>query len=234
MLSAAAELNGRFGRTTLADFLKGSKTEMQKKYDLHKGKYFGKLKKISKPEITFEIDKYIELKYLEKSGSEYPVISITSAGTKLLKKEIKPIVKVLHKNNFYDYVDEEPEIKSTIKKTNSITPKPKINLTHSTLEEYACKIEDLFKNGYDISAVAKKLETNNGKIAEVIQTAIENGIITDYRHYINDEIYNKVKSILENNKAYFLHNIQSKMNSPINFALLRIVVAFVRKELQEE
>ena len=236
ILSAASELNGRFGRTTLADFLKGSKTEMQEKYDLYKGKYFGKLKKISKIEITFEIDKYIELKYLEKSIGEYPIISITPAGTKLLKKEIKPIVKSLHKNNFYDYIEKknESKIKTTSPKNDSKTPEHQTT-TFSTLEEYAYKLENLFKEGNDISTIAKKMNTNNGKIAELIQTAIENGIITNYEYYINLETFNEVKSILEKSKRkqiYFLHDIQSKMKTPINFALLRIVVAFINKDLK--
>ena len=234
ILSAAAELNGRFGRTTLADFLKGTKTEMQHKYDLQKGKYFGKLKKISKSEIGFEIDKYIELGYLLKSVGNYPVISITETGTALLKKEIKSLVKQLNQYNFRQDIDDisSTETKPSIKyisKKSEIKNIP----TYTALEELINKIENLFKDGDSISIIAKKLEISNGKIAELMQNAIENGLITNYRDYTNDETYSKVKAIIETKRAYFLHEIQSKLDIKMDFALLRIIVAFVRKELAE-
>ena len=240
VLSAVAELNGRFGRTTISEYLKGSKSEMQVKYDLQKGKYFGKLKKLSKVEISFEIDKYIALKYLEKSVGQYPIISITQTGINLLKKDIKPLLKEKKYYSYYqDYNVEEyvepAQIEEKYTKT-SITSKTKdtpiIDETE-LLKKMVYKIENMFKEGYDIVAIAKKLNTNNGKIGQIIQEAIEKDIVTNHTYYINSETYNKIKDILEKKKAYFLHDIQSKLNVPINFALLRIVVALAKKDLKK-
>jgi ATP-dependent DNA helicase RecQ len=253
ILSATLELNGRFGRTTIATYLKGAKNKMQEKYDFQKGKYFGKLKKLSNVDITLEIDKYIELKYMEKSNGEYPVISITQTGKALLKKEVKPLFSPSREyflkeyafndiqNNFYENIEKEfvkPKKDITKNTSTNVKNTPKIQEFPTPdgamgFEDLIFQIENMFKNGYSISTIAAKLETNNGKIAELIQTAIEKGFVINYRYYTNDDTYNKVKVILEKKNIYFLHDIQSKMDIPINFALLRIVVAFVRKELKE-
>ena len=263
VLSAAAELNGKFGRYLLALFLKGSKNEKITNYKLNKGKFFAKLKNEKMETIYFYIDNCISLDFLAKSEGEYPLISLTNKGFSAMQTKVKPLT-VTYQNfssdsfndSFNDYknsgknsnqtkknstaktrhsefISESPAIDSGYKMTAKNSDTVRANNYSSRQNDTVFVIDNLFKNGFSIEEVAKKLNITNGEIGEIIQAAIEKSIITNYEHYTNKTTFNTVKKILEKKPSILLRDIQSQMSSPINFALLRIVVAFVRREMLE-
>ena len=238
VLSAAAELNGKFGRYLLALFLKGSKNDKIKNYKLDKGKYFGKFKNEKMDTIYFYIDNCIALELLEKSEGEYPLISLTNKGLSELKKEVIPLT-VTYQNfsndSFNDFKKTEVVSKSkqfsTVKNNSTVSKTVEKNETvkRNFNNDIIFTIDNLFRGGLKIEEIGKKLNLSNGGIAEIIQSAVEKNIITNYEHYTNKTVFNTVKKIVENRPNILLRDIQSQMDLPINFALLRIVVAFVRK-----
>jgi len=229
VLSAAAELNGKFGRYILAIFLKGEANEKIKNYKLNKGKYFGKLKKEKLDAIYFYIDNCISLNYLEKSEGEYPLISLTNKGFLTMKSKVNPLTV-----NYQNFSQSEnfTVMKKEIAKNNStVTVEKTKTVKQNSNSEIIFVIDNLFKEGLKIEEIAKKLNMSNGGIAEIIQGAIEKNLITNYGPYTNKTVFQTVKKIIESKPNILLRDIQSQMKTPINFALLRIVVAFVRKEV---
>lgn len=235
VLAAAAELNGKFGRYMLALFLKGTKNDKTKIYALNKGNYFGKLKNEAMNTIYTYIDNCIEVGFLEKTEGEYPLIFITDNGKSELKNEVKPLEIVYQKTSNSSFMTEKLfETKNNIIQKTKITlfkkepaKKEKINPDL----EIVLKIDSFFKNGLTIEEIAKKLNISNGKIAELIQNAVEKHTVTDYTNYTTKTTYYKVKQIIEKKPTILLRDVQSQMPIPINFALLRIIVAFVRAEI---
>ncbi len=80
ILSAATELNGRFGISLLTDYLKGSSTKKIKSYKLSKGKFYGIAKEFSKVEIKKSVDTALSKGYLFRSSGLYPIIRISKEG----------------------------------------------------------------------------------------------------------------------------------------------------------
>ena len=250
VLAAAAELNGKFGRFLLALFLKGDKNDRIKNYKLHKGKYFAQLKDETLETIYFCIDNCIALGLLEKSEGEYPLISLTNKGKSELTKDVKPLTINYQKqnsNNFFDSENASTFAKSSTSEfakqskkfatvennftvaSNSATVGQNSVSDNILDDDIVREIDIFFQNGFTIEEVAKKLNISNGKIAELIQVAIENSIITNYEHYTNKATFTAVRQIIEKKPGILLRDIQSQMVSPINFALLRIIVAFAKQ-----
>ncbi len=86
ILAAAVELDGRFGRTVLAEMLKGNKThEKVQKFRLTEASTFGAAHEFSKPEITEALQIAINEALLYISADQYPTIHISALGLQTLK-----------------------------------------------------------------------------------------------------------------------------------------------------
>jgi ATP-dependent DNA helicase RecQ len=97
ILFGAKELNGRYGRTILAEVLMGKESEKLTNWGLTKAKSFGMLQEIkTRHEVIAEIDKLIEDGTLALTPGIYPLVRITESGKKQLKEnppEFKPVQK---------------------------------------------------------------------------------------------------------------------------------------------
>jgi ATP-dependent DNA helicase RecQ len=81
LLSAAVELDGRFGKTVLAEVLKGNTgAEKVQKFRLHEAASFGKAAEFSKPEIVEAISVALRDGLLHTSADQYPTVQISSFG----------------------------------------------------------------------------------------------------------------------------------------------------------
>ena len=82
--------------------------------------------------------------------------------------------------------------------------------------------------GKNIDEVAKKIGVSKGEVARQIQYAIENGVELNPYDYFSKEDYYNVKKIIDETPYLILRDIQSKLENPIDFAILRIIVAFIK------
>lgn len=124
-LSAVARLDNSYGLTYLVDFLRGSKSE--KIHEHHKAiKTYGAGSDISKDEWFSYIKDLIAFGYLSQSGSEYPVLKLTSKSPAVLNNAIKvmlvkPISKELAKaKKQADNLSDKPYEKELFAKLKNI------------------------------------------------------------------------------------------------------------------
>jgi ATP-dependent DNA helicase RecQ len=185
VLSAAAELNGKFGRYILAIFLKGSKNEKITNYKLNKGKYFAKFKNETMDAIYFYIDSCIALEFLAKSEGEYPLISLTNKGFSAIKTTVKPLTVNYSFNDysndsFSDFKKTDTTTANKSKQFNTVKNNSTVEkietVKEKTFDDLIFIIDKHFANGKKIEEVAKKLNMSNGGIAEIIQSANEKNI----------------------------------------------------------
>ena len=87
ILSAAAELRGRFGATHLADVLTGAATEKIRAMRHDKLGAYGALSEASKSEVRTWIDQLIGQGLLARSDGEYPTVTLTARGARVLRGE---------------------------------------------------------------------------------------------------------------------------------------------------
>jgi ATP-dependent DNA helicase RecQ len=89
ILSAVYELDERFGKYIIAQYLRGISEEKLCKYNLNKNANFGIFKKKGIYEIYDIIDECIDARLLERTNAEYPIITITSEGKSLLLENLE-------------------------------------------------------------------------------------------------------------------------------------------------
>lgn len=93
VLSAAAELNGKFGRGTLVAYLLGRDHGHIKRYDLQRGKYYGSLKHLRDKGINHIIEALLFNDLLAITDAEYPLLSATAAGLRCLPESVTPLLQ---------------------------------------------------------------------------------------------------------------------------------------------
>jgi ATP-dependent DNA helicase RecQ len=89
VLHCAAETGGRFGRTTLADILRGAETRRIAQFRLFEASAYGKMKNVDKRLVFETIDTLLAMGWLAQSASLRPSIYITEAGRAHLGYEVK-------------------------------------------------------------------------------------------------------------------------------------------------
>jgi len=85
-LSAVSRLNERFGINYVIDFLRGSSTVKVEHLNI---KTYGIGKSISKEQWKKYARELLQLKYLEQSGDEYPVLKLNDKSREILRGDLK-------------------------------------------------------------------------------------------------------------------------------------------------
>lgn len=86
LLSAVSRLNGRFGINYVVDFLRGSSTSRAEHQLL---KTYGIGKDIGKDQWKNYVREMLQLKCLQQSEGEYPVLQLNETSLQILKGELK-------------------------------------------------------------------------------------------------------------------------------------------------
>jgi len=87
ILAAAAELRGRFGGAHIADVLTGAATEKIRTMRHDRLTAYGTLTEASKSEVRAWIDQLIGQGLLARTDGEYPTVTVTAAGARVLRGE---------------------------------------------------------------------------------------------------------------------------------------------------
>lgn len=100
ILGAIQELDGRFGKLLITDYVRGMKNEKIQKYKLTRGEFFGKLKDLSQPKVLDLISSCVENRQISVSPTQYPTLSLSQAGRRVLTtigeyvpEPVKPIIE---------------------------------------------------------------------------------------------------------------------------------------------
>lgn len=91
VLHCAAETGGRFGRTTMADILRGAATQRIAQFRLAEASCYGKMKNVDKRIVLDTIDALLAHGWLAQTASLRPSIYITEAGRAHLGYEVQPM-----------------------------------------------------------------------------------------------------------------------------------------------
>ncbi len=87
ILACAARLKGRFGKTILANTLRGSAAKAIMQSHLNELSTYGILKEMRLEELLILIDSLVAAECLKLSGGNYPTVSITDLGERVMREQ---------------------------------------------------------------------------------------------------------------------------------------------------
>jgi len=93
------------------------------------------------------------------------------------------------------------------------------------------KVVRLVADGKDIIEIAKSLSITNGAVAKAIQEAIESGKDLEKSSFFLKSEYAKIYKIVKKNPRAALIDIRADSKVDMDFSLMRVAVAFARKDL---
>lgn len=87
ILACAARLKGRFGKTILANTLRGSAAKAVMQAHLNELSTYGILKEMRQDDLLVFIDSLVAAGCLKLSGGNYPTVSITDFGERVMREQ---------------------------------------------------------------------------------------------------------------------------------------------------
>lgn len=138
IIKAVIELDGRFGKSVLNDYLTGSSSKMIKKYFLNNSKYFGVLNELQTFQAKEQIDNTIWRRLVKQVGQEYPKIVVTEVGRKFLNRTKAKLTNI---NEHVEMRDSEAIFNDLVKLRQDISEKagvvPRGIISDSVLKKIA-------------------------------------------------------------------------------------------------
>jgi ATP-dependent DNA helicase RecQ len=99
VLSAVARLKGKFGVSTVADVLCGTRNERTDRYGFDQLTVYGLMRNVTKTRVTAMIRDIVDAglaRQIDPDGNFRPVVELTDAGVKVMKGEAPPPVQLEH------------------------------------------------------------------------------------------------------------------------------------------
>ena len=96
IISTIYELDGRFGKTVVADVVSGANNQRMREIDAAHLRHYGSLK-IGKSRVTNLINYLISHNYLQLTDSQYPVVHVTNLGWDVLDNKKRVTQKISKK-----------------------------------------------------------------------------------------------------------------------------------------
>ena len=157
ILSCVIKLGGRFGVTTVAKVLIGSKSKKLLGRGLDKVSTYGIVDNFSYEEIIKITEELVEAKYLKKNKGRYPTVQITKAGYKILHQPY---------NLDWNLVREDQEI-------NNLTNQARIKLLkrlkdlRATLSKEFNQAPFIIAHDKTLEELVKRIPSNRAEMLKV-------------------------------------------------------------------
>jgi ATP-dependent DNA helicase RecQ len=288
VLACAVELDGRFGKTVMADVLKGNKSaEKVQKFRLTQATVFGAVKEFAKVEILEAINRAVSDGLLAVSRDQYPTVSIRQRGSEFLR--VHPSVLKLRSYNRDECL--YPELLETCKAlrkefaSREHIPEQAllddrslltlINALPANREELRRALPQaggqflsrfaptllqavsvfatnraaqsgqdlqgkgssvhasvaLARDGLTLEHIAQQRGLALGTIAQHLADAIESGAVLPREHLVADDDYAQILRYCRVHKQALLKDVRAALNLACDWAVLRVGVAFARREI---
>ncbi|MEY5130746.1 MAG: helicase RecQ [Bacteroidota bacterium] len=170
LLLQIQELNGYFGKKTIMSCILGDDKDTNvKKYQLQQSKLFGRLRGYAMFSVRDAFESLLEEHFAESSHGDYPVISITEKGRKLVKEQIVPLQIKLRSDPQKALLKALEKIRATIGKQD---PMIHTYFTDPLMELLSITRPNTIEDLVNICSIPKDLANNYGPvfIAEILNS----------------------------------------------------------------
>ena len=201
ILACARRMKGRFGKNILAGTLRGSASRQVLQAHLNDLSTYGLLKDMSHDDIMLYIEALIAARCLTIASSQYPTVSITEFGNRVMLEKDK-VELCLPVDNLED--------------DSAGYTRP----TQTMLASYA-----LYKQNLDVKEIAKHRGLSINTIEEHLHKCLSAGLEVDVNHFVTLHDKALIEAAIEQHGTEKLKPLRDALPSTVTYAMIRFVIA---------
>ena len=203
ILACASRMKGRFGMNMLASTLRGSAAKNVMQAHLNKLSTYGLLKDLRQDDILLYIDALCTADCLRVSKGEYPTISITELGERVMR--------------------EQERIQLALTDEGLAKDEAGTLLPHTALQTYT-----LFRNGHSVEDIARQRELVTNTIEGHLVECIASGLPVDLARLVSDSDRVQIEKAIAEHGTEKLKPIRESLPESISYNMIRFVAAVHR------
>ena len=200
ILACASRMKGRFGKNMLAGTLRGSAAKNVMQAHLNALSTYGLLKDMRQDDILLYIEALCSARCLRVSSGEYPTISITELGERVMR--------------------EQERIELALTDDGLAKEKEERLLPSTALQTYT-----LFRNGYSVADIARQRELVTNTVEGHIVECIAAGLPVDLPKLVSDSDRIQIEKAIAEHGTEKLKPIRESLPESITYNMIRFVVA---------
>ena len=200
ILACALRMKGRFGKNVLAGTLRGSAAKTVMQAHLNELSTYGLLKDMRQDDILLYIDALCVAGCLRVSSGEYPTVSITNLGERVMREQERIELALTDDGRAED--EAEPLLPPTASQTYT-----------------------LFRNGYSVADIAKQRELVANTIEGHLTECIAAGLPVDLTRLVSDSDRVQIEKAIAEHGTEKLKPIREALPESITYNMIRFVVS---------
>jgi ATP-dependent DNA helicase RecQ len=200
LLACASRMKGRFGKNMLAATLRGSAAKNVMQARLNELSTYGLLKDLRQDDILLYIDALCVAGCLRISSGDYPTISITELGERVMREQERIELALTDDGLAED--EEEPLLPPT------------------ALQTYT-----LFRNGHSVADIARQRELVTNTIEGHLAECIAAGLPVDLTKLVSDSDRIEIEKAIAEHGSEKLKPIRESLPESITYNMIRFVVS---------
>ena len=204
ILACASRMKARFGKNMLAATLRGSTAKNVMQAHLNQLSTYGLLKDMRQDDIMLYIDALCGARCLRVSSGEYPTVSITDLGDRVMREQER--IQLALTDNGLVKDQEEPLLPNT------------------ALQTYT-----LFRNGHSVEEIAGQRNLVTKTIEGHLIECISAGLPVDISKLISDSDRTQIEKAIAEHGTEKLKPIRDSLPESITYNMIRFVVAEHRR-----
>ncbi|HEY3041513.1 MAG TPA: RecQ family ATP-dependent DNA helicase [Pyrinomonadaceae bacterium] len=200
ILACALRMKGRFGKNILAATLRGSAAKNVMKAHLNELSTYGLLKDMRRDDIMLYIEALCVARCLRVSPGEYPTISITELGERVMR--------------------EQERIELGLASDGALNQEKERLLPHTALQTHA-----LFRNGNSLEEIAAQRNLVKNTVETHLIDCLSAGLPVDISRLVSDSDQTQIEKAIAEHGTDKLKPIRDSLPDHITYNMIRFVVA---------
>jgi ATP-dependent DNA helicase RecQ len=200
ILACASRMKGRFGKNMLASTLRGSAAKNVMQAHLNELSTYGLLKEMRQDDILLYIDALCAARCLTVSPGEYPTVSITEFGERVMR--------------------EQERIELALAEGGTPKDEEEHLLPNTALQTY-----NLFRNGHSVEEIATQRNLVTKTIEGHLIECMSAGLTVDISIFVSDSDRTQIENAIAEHGTDKLKPIRESLPENITYNMIRFVVA---------
>ena len=224
MLACATRMKDRFGKNLLASTLRGSAAKNVRRAHLNELSTYGLLKDMRQDDISLYIEALCAARCLRVSAGEYPTISITELGNRVMRGEEQIELALPEIAAQSSSQSPDPASGSGSYVTAPIVAEEDKAPAQTIFQTFA-----LYRQGLSVEEIAHQRNCTTGTIESHLVDCVRAGLAIDVSKFVSARERAQIETAIAEHGAKKLKPIHDSLSDSITCNMIRFVIAERRR-----